>query len=117
MPSTKKCRKRGKKLDSFKDVAVVRMPKEELTGRPPREVIPIGNVEIIALLDCYECEPKGNNRGKKFNAVSKEWKTCLVCGGEGKVEYFLPAIKVLDVYKEIRTLMRRFTKDLRIRFN
>lgn len=104
-------------MDSFKDVAVVRMPKKELMGKPPREVIPIGNVEFIALLDCNSCEDNGDNRGKKFNAVTKEWKTCTLCGGERKIEYFLPAIKVLDVYKEIRMLMNRFTKELRIRFN
>ena len=103
------------KAESFVDLCVVRLTKDELLGKPPRHVIPIGNVEFIMEIDCDVCPSRGEFKGTVLNPETLKRSRCTLCGGKGKTEMYLPAFKVIDAFKQLRRMAKRVSEDLKIK--
>tara|TARA_Y100000401_G_scaffold109808_1_gene106382 strand:+ start:257 stop:634 length:378 start_codon:yes stop_codon:yes gene_type:complete len=103
------------KTEQIRDEVVIRIPDDGLGERERRQVVPIGFVEFIVAIDCDVCVPRGQNKGKKFNEEKQKWVKCTLCGGKGYDENLLPAYKIVDTFKQVRTMAKRLSEELKIR--
>jgi len=103
------------KAESFVDMCVVRLTKDELLGKPPRHVIPLGNVEFIMEIECDLCPSRGEFKGTVLNPETRQRTKCTLCGGKGKTENLLPAYKVIDAFKQLRRMAKKISEELKIK--